>query len=127
MRATRPTDIEDRLSNDAACALLGIGGLDVLEGRPLGHAGSERGLIEARQGCGELLHPRDERVAITTRDIALTLEEQLVQLPELALQAGAGGGLGGAVAALAMVEDGAEDELHLSLAHVLIYDDRLYR
>ncbi len=127
MRAARPADLEDRLSHDAARALLGIGGLDVLKGGPLGEAGGERGLIEARQGGGELLHPRDERVAIATGNIPLTLEEQLVHLPELTLQAGAGGGLGRADTALAMIEHGAEDELHLPLAHVLIYDDRLYR
>ena len=127
MRATRPADVEDRLSNDAARALLGIGGLNVLKGCALGQAGRERGLIEVGQGGGELLHPRDERRAITAGHIPLTLEEQLVHLPELALQAGAGGGLGGADATLTMVEHRAEDEIHLSLAHVLIYDDRLYR
>ena len=127
MRATRPADVEDRLADNAARALLGIGGLNVLKGRPLGEAGGERGLIQVRQGRRELLHGGYECCVITARDITLPLEKQLVHLPELALQAGAGGGLGGAYTALAMIEHGTEDELHLPLAHVSIYDFRLYR
>ena len=90
-------------------------------------AGSKRSLVEARQRGGELLHPSYQRVATATRDFPLPLEEQLVHLPELALQPGAGGGLSSTDTALAKVEHGTEDKLHLPLAHVFIYDDRFYR
>ena len=127
LHTARPTDLKERLAHNAALALLGIGGLHVLERRPLGEAGSERRLIQTRQRGGELLHPSYQRVATATRDFPLPLEEQLVHLPELALQPGAGGGLSSTDTALAKVEHGTEDKLHLPLAHVFIYDDRFYR
>ena len=88
-------------------------------------AGAERGLVEARQRRSELLQPGHYRVA--AGDFPLALEEQLVHLPELTLLPGARRGFGGADAALAEVEHGAEDELHLPLAHVFVNDFRLYR
>ena len=99
----------------------------MLEGRSLVEAGSECCLIEARQGCAELLHTGHQRVPTAAWDFPLPLEEQLVHLPELPLQTGAGGGLGGADTTLAMIEHGTEHELHLPLAHVFVYDGRLYR
>ena len=123
--AAGSADLEGWLASNPTFALLGIGGLHVLERHPLFEAGSERSLVKARQCRSELLQPGHYCVA--AGDFPLTLEEQLVHLPELPLQPGAGSGLGGADTALAKVEHGTEDEFHLSLAHIFIYDDRFYR